>query len=113
MKAVLVEENYKGYYKRYALTLSEFELTFYRCLMDDMYKPSETAETYTLRPGVHLWYMLTSVNSDDWNIFFTDMAWGLPESDIDNDNLATIDKDNFDKKLVEFIKGLNYEDNFS
>ena len=91
MKAVLIEQDYKGYYGRYALTPEEFAKEFKERLDEDMPEPCEEADTYTLRPMVHIWYMLTEVHSEYWETFFTDMEWGLPESDIENDNLATVD----------------------
>lgn len=95
MKAVIIEMNDKGYYKRYALTPEEFEAEFENRLDDDMPEPSEKANIYTLRPGVHVWYMETTVDSEDWSVFFNDMTWGLPQCDIEDDNLAYIDEASF------------------
>ena len=95
MKAIIIEMNDKGYYKRYALTPEEFEAEFENRLDDDMPEASEEAESYTLRVGVHMWYKLTTIRSKEWDRFFTDMEYGLPDCDIEDGNLATIDMDSF------------------
>ncbi len=92
-KVILVEIDYKGEYGRYALTPDEFDKEFGPRLSEDMPTPGDDACTYTFRPMVHAWYQMTEVGSDLWNAFFTDMSWGLPESDIESGNLAYIDED--------------------
>lgn len=96
MKAIIIEMNDKGYYKRYALTPEEFEAEFENRLDDDMPEPSEfEAEGYTLRVGVHMWYRQVTVRDKLWDVFFTDMEWGLPPCDIEDGNLAYIDYNSF------------------
>lgn len=90
---VLVEIDYKGKYERYALTPEEFERDFNGCLMNDMPEPTVDGDTYTIRPLVHVWYMVTEVGSEEWNKFFTDMSFELPESDIENKNFAFVKVD--------------------
>lgn len=93
--AVIIEENYKGYYKRYALTPDEFYSEFENRLKEDMPYPDEVPMNYTLRPMVHLWYKKTQIASNEWNNFFTNMAWGLSDSDIEDGNLAYIAENEF------------------
>lgn len=92
-KAILIEEDYKGSYERYALTPEEFNNEFAPCLAEGMPHPSVEGESWTLRPLVHMWYEETTIGSESWNNFFTDMEFGLPESDIENGNLAYIRED--------------------
>lgn len=88
--AILVELDYKGYYGRFALTEEEFK-KFY----PNTYKNFGCDEgTDTLRPFVHIWFKKTRVGSEDWINFFTDMSWGLPESDVENENLAYVKPEN-------------------
>lgn len=91
--AVIIEEDYKGMYSRYALTTEEFERE-YRHLDDDIPEPTVIGDSYTLRPLVHIWYRLVETNSDVWKQFFTNMFWELPESDVENDNPAYVALDN-------------------
>lgn len=89
MKAVIIEQDYKGNYSRYALTLEEFE-TEYRKPDPDIPVPTEEGDSYTCRLFVHIWFKLVEIGSDEWNKFFTNMLLGLPESDIENDNKAYV-----------------------
>lgn len=91
--AVLIELDYKGYYGRYALTPEEFEKEFKERLESGMPEATEEDNSYTLRPMVHIWYTLDEVGGDFWNTFFTDLSWGLPESDIEAENFAYIRTD--------------------
>ena len=105
---VLVQVDYKGDYERFALTPEEFEER-YRKVRPDMPEPAEDDTTYTSRPLVHIWYMMTEVGSAEWCNFFTDMSWGLPKSDIDDGNVAFIKDEEFGElKSVwkEFDKGV-------
>ena len=89
MKAVIIDEDYKGSYSRYALTQQEFrEIVQHDC--PDAPNPAEEGDSYTVRPLVHLWYQLVEIGNKKWDEFFTDMEWGLPESDIENGNPAYI-----------------------
>lgn len=88
-KAVVIEEDYKGNYSRYALTLDEFRTNF-QILDPDIPDPTEQGDSYTLRPLVHIWYKIVEIGGEYWNKFFSDMYFGLPESDIENENLAYI-----------------------
>ena len=104
--AVLVEMDYKGYYKRFALTVEEFKERFPETV-DALGEPSEEGCSDTIKPLVHIWYMIANVNSPLWVSFFTDMTWGLPDSDIESGNLAYIDLDECEslRPLVqEFVK---------
>lgn len=101
--AILVELDYKGYYERFALTEAEFK-KFY----PNIYKNFGCDEgTDTLRPFVHIWFKKTHTESEDWINFFTDMSWGLPESDIKHRNLAYVDPENaiaFRNMLLQYVK---------
>lgn len=88
--AILVELDYKGNYERFALTEAEFK-RFY----PNTYQTLGCEEGFdTLKPFVHIWFKKTRVGSENWVNFFTDMSWGLSESDIKNGNLAYIDPEN-------------------
>jgi len=89
-KAVIIELDYKASYSRFALTSDEFKAK-YLAENPDMNPPTETGDSYTLKHLVHLWYKLVDIDGRDWNTFFTDMSWGLPETDIEANNLAYID----------------------
>lgn len=95
--AVIVELDYKGYYKRYALTLEEFREEFRERIVKGLPDPTEKYDdqcyghNYTLRPMVHIWYAYVPVGESLWNRHFTDMEYGLPESDIESGNLAYVD----------------------
>ena len=105
---ILVEIDAKGYYYRFALTLNEFQ-TKYKKSRPDIPGAVEHGYTYTLRPMVHMWYMLTKVGSTEWCNFFTDMTWGLPQSDIEAGNIACVAEEEFGELLDayrEFDKGL-------
>ena len=82
MKAILIERDYKGIYERFALTPDEFIAEF-----PDIANIT-TQGTYTISPMVHIWYSPCIVGDNMWNLFFTDMTWGLPDTDINIGNLA-------------------------
>lgn len=90
--AVIIEIDYKGYYSRFALTLDEFE-KYYRTKDPDIPPPDINGQSHTCRPLVHMYYKIAAIDSHEWNRFFTDMKYGLPESDITNGNLASVDLD--------------------
>lgn len=88
MKAIIVELDYKGQYKRFAMTEEEFRRVFPTSPLED----AEDGDSDTIRPLVHIWYRSNiEVGGDVWNTFFTDMEDGLPESDIESGNLAYVD----------------------
>lgn len=92
---VIVERDYKGFFERYALTLDEFHKEFASELSEGMPVPGFQGESYTLQSLVHMWYQTTMLGSDLWAKFFSDMSYGLSESDIESDNLAYIRDDLF------------------
>lgn len=105
---VLIEIDYKGCYERFALTPEEFK-RLYKDVRPDIPCETEDGNTYTFRPLVHMWYMLTDIGSAEWCNFFTDMSWGLPQSDIDDDNLSFVAEEKFGELLEiwkEFNKGI-------
>lgn len=90
MKAILIERDYKGSFERYALTLHEFETKFADELLEGMPAPFPEAQSWTLSPLVHMWYIEAETESPFWETFFTDMAWGLSDTDIININYAEV-----------------------
>lgn len=91
--AILVERDYKGEYERFALTEEEFQREFPETYAH--FGPIEKSDTDTLRPLVHIWFCPCFVGDEVWNRFFTDMSDGLPNSDIESGNLATVNKNLF------------------
>lgn len=87
--AVIIEKDYKGTYSRYALTAEEFEHK-YQNFDNNIPAPTIKGIGYTTRPLVHMWYQLVKTDSELWTQFFTNMFWGLPESDIENNNPAYV-----------------------
>lgn len=109
-KAILVERDYKGEFERFALTPEEFEQEFGSCLAEGMLYPDNDGNTYTLRPLVHVWYCATTVGSEMWDTFFTDMEWGMAYGDIESGNLAYI-RDDFMDSLKKYLPKQCKEDN--
>ena len=104
--AVLVEYDDHGYYERLALTPDEFKKQFPEAPWDDD-DWFACQGSWTIKPLEHIWYCLCGIGSQSWNTFFTDMSWGLPESDIESGNLAYILNENFGelyKYVKEYIK---------
>lgn len=99
--AILVELDYKASYIRYALTFQEFFDRFKSRLLEDMPCPEIASNAYTIRPLVHVWYKITTIGSPEWDEFFTDMSSGLPDSDINDGNLAYIEYDYMDKLVTD------------
>ena len=100
IRAILVERDYKGQYERFALTPKEFQEEY-----PDTYKnfgPIVMAHTDTIAPLVHIWFEPTVVGSPEWNRHFTDMEWGLSQSDIESGNLAYVRED-FMKSLRQYL----------
>lgn len=99
----LVERDYKGEFERFALTMTEFRKSF-----GEQTEPEEGAiedsGSFTVRPLVHIWYQRTEIGSPMWNTFFSDMSWGLSESDIESGNLAYIRED-YMPSLKAFLPG--------
>lgn len=87
--AILVEMDYKGYYERFALTPEEFKEEFPETF--EHFGPIVESNSDTLKPFVHIWFEPCVVGDASWDVFFTDMEAGLPESDIESGNLAYID----------------------
>ena len=101
MPVVIIERDYKGEFERFALTGVEFFLK-YGNEYADMPEPNDTYQSYTLKPMVHVCYRLTTINSAEWNRFFTDMQYGLSESDIANRVKAHIRLDLMDN-MIPFL----------
>lgn len=99
---VLVEIDYKGDFKRYALTQEEFQQEFEKRL-EEMPAPDMKGQTFTFRPMVHIWYQQTEIGSELWNTFFTDMEFGMSKGDIENGNLAYVEMDSM-LSLRKFLK---------
>ena len=81
-RVFLIERDYKGFFERFALTRKQFIEEF-------GFEPKE-CDTETIKPLVHIWYCETAVESGMWNIFFTDMSYGLSDSDLESNNMAYI-----------------------
>ena len=97
--AVIIEEDYKGYFIRNALTREDFARIF-----PDAPAPTSNTETDTIRSLVHIWYVETEINSPLWETFFTDMTWELPDSDIENGVRAYIDPDQCSESLRAYVE---------
>lgn len=109
MLAVICEINSNGYYSRFALTTNEFMNEYEEYLLRANYPREEWSSFYFNRPDVSIDYMLVDMPSKDWERFFTDMYWGLPESDQPefNDNPAYIDLDScksLRKHVAKYVK---------
>lgn len=95
-KVILVEQDYKGEYERFALTVDEFREEYPETYA--AFGPFEGENSFgadTIKPLVHIWFQSCTVGDENWTKFFSDMEMGLPQSDIDNGNLATIRLDQF------------------
>ena len=93
-KAIIVEQDYKGYYGRFALTREEFADSYpetYKAFLNEL----DFGNTDTIKPLVHIWFKEVEIDGDEWNTFFTDMEEGLPDSDIESGNTAYIDGTEF------------------
>ena len=102
---VMVEREYDGSFERFALTDIEF---FQKYGLEDygiaLPAPSRKLNSFTIsrkythaitvqQPRVVIRYKLAYIGSDEWNAFFTDMTYGLPEKDVANKNFAYIRTD--------------------
>ena len=101
--AILVELDYKGYYSRFALTEEEFKKEYPETY--ESFGPITIADTDTIKPMVHIWFCPCKVGDEKWNRHFTDMEYGLPDSDIEDGNLAYVDPE----KMGELRKYLEAE----
>lgn len=101
--AILVELDYKGSYSRFALTEEEFKKEYPETF--ESFGPIEQADTDTIKPMVHIWFCPCKVGDEKWKRHFTDMEYGLPESDIESENLAYVDPE----KMGELKKYLKLE----
>ena len=93
-KAIIVEQDYKGCYGRFALTREEFADSYpetYKAFLNEL----DFGNTDTIKPLVHIWFKEVEIDGDEWNKFFTDMEYQLPESDIESGNIAFIDGTEF------------------
>lgn len=102
--AILVEMDYKGYYERFALTPDEFKEEFPETF--EHFGPIEESNSDTIRPLVHIWFEPCVVGDASWDRHFTDMEEGLPESDIEDGNLAYIDKNQM-KSLSKYLEDVS------
>lgn len=115
-KVILVERDYKGEYERFALTFDEFRKEYPATYAE--FGPFEVAcdiNCVTISPLVHICFQPCTVGDEDWTKFFSDMEWGLPQSDIDSGNLATIRLDLFGKlkshiSLSTYIRANEHSD---
>lgn len=98
-KAVIIERDYKGCYERFALTIKEFSNAFPMCP-----NPCEKWISYTVKPMVHITYVMVEVGNDMWTSFFSDMELWLPESDIASNNMASIRFDYMNETLRRNVK---------
>lgn len=89
---VLVERDYKGEYERYILTKEDFKKDF------PVITPSTESDTHTYKPFCHIWFKMPET-ADEVHTFLTDMEDGLPESDIDNGNVAYLRNDMFSEEF--------------
>lgn len=105
-KAVIIERDYKGCYERFALTVKEFSNAFPSCP-----EPCDEWISYTIRPMVHLTYILAEINSEIWSSFFSDMSLGLPDSDVESNNIATVRLDYMSETLCKEVCKIRKEDN--
>lgn len=94
---VIVELNNKGYFSRFAITREEFKKKYPKAI-----EPKEEWKDYQIRPMVFLDYRMVRIGDAIWNTFFTDLFWGLSESDIESGNLATIDEELM-TELLQFL----------
>ena len=99
-KAFLVELDDHGSYSRFALTEKDFKNEF----PDTDIERVREGDTDTLKPLTHIWAAEVEIKSEEWNSFFTDMSYNLPDSDVENDNLASIDYDRCSPSLKEAVK---------
>lgn len=99
--AIIIEEDYKGFYERFALTHEDFADTF-----PDSPAPTRDWGSDTLRPLVHISYTETEIDSPLWKTFFTDMAWELPDSDIEKGNLAYVLNAQCSESLRTYVSAL-------
>lgn len=90
-KAILVERDYKGEYERFALTPEEFAAEFPETYKD--FGPIDESNTDTLKPFVHIWFEPCVVGDAAWQQHFSDMEWGLPASDVEAGNVASVRED--------------------
>lgn len=100
-KVMLVERDYKGCYERFALTFDEFQNEFPE-ITESEENWKNSSGSYTLYPLVHIWYCPCIIGDPMWNLFFTDMYWGLSEGDIEDGNDAYIREDLFGE-LISYI----------
>lgn len=103
--AILVELDYKASYQRFALTPQEFQERYPETYAQ--FGLISDCNSDTLKPMVHIWFTPCTVNSEIWDVFFSDMEDGLPQSDIDAGNIAEIRLDEFGE-LRHYISPYTY-----
>lgn len=94
-EVILVELDYKGSYSRFALTQEEFRKEYPETA--DRAIAATDGDTDTIKPMVHIWFQPCRVGDEKWVRHFKDMAYGLPESDIEAGNLAYVDMERMGK----------------
>ena len=99
--SILVELDYKGSYSRFALTEDEFKDRYPETWK--RFGPIREVNSDTISPLVHIWFAPCTVGNMHWDKFFSDMTWGLPQSDVDNGNAAYVDMEQFGslKKYIQ------------
>ena len=108
-KAFIVELDYKGTYERFALTENDFKLEYPDTDIDRV----REGDTDTIAPLVHIWAKEVTVGDNDWKDHFTDMENGLPDSDIENGNLAYVNFDKCSAVLEEVARDTVFHLDFS
>lgn len=94
---VIVELNNKGYLSRFALNRENFKKEYPKAS-----EPAEEWKDYQNRPMVYINYRMVRIGDAIWNTFFTDLFWGLSESDIESGNLAVLDEELM-TELLQFL----------
>lgn len=107
-KAFLVELDDHGSYSRFTLTEEDFKNEF----PDTDIERVREGDTDTLKPLTHIWAAEVEVKSEEWEKFFTDMSYNLPDSDVENDNLASIDYDRCSPSLEEAVRETEFSIDF-
>ena len=108
-KVFIVELDDSGNYERFALTESDFKLEYPDTDIDRM----RDGDTDTLKPFTHIWAKEVTIGDDDWKAHFTDMEQGLPDSDIENGNLAYVNYFKCSSALEESVRETAFHLEFS
>lgn len=108
-KVFIVELDDSGNYERFALTESDFKLEYPDTDIDRM----RDGDTDTLKPFTHIWAKEVTIGDDDWKAHFTDMEQGLPDSDIEDGNLAYVNYFKCSSVLEESVRETAFHLDFS